>query len=679
MKRAGSPGSPPPAKRAHIPRPSRQAPDPAEPEPEPERACISDLSDEVFLHVLAYLSYDSLAAVQQVSTHWLRLARDNQLWKQLFLRDHSHKHLRSVSAHGTGKRRAHDPFRPIAPLPRRPAHTHARPPGTAEREEGPLDWRWMYRLSQNWATGHCALSALPLPLPSPAATPTPTPAAAPPATPPPEGQAQEAGQPLPFAPARLHLLGPYILCASPTSPTAHLLLPQSSRTTPLTLLGDLQLFTGADAHGPPTCLAPDTHTPRQPTHLHHPYRFAAFSPRGSIAVHSLPHPAAQAPAPAQPPPSLLTHAYTPPGGVGRPIRAAAFSRDLLITLSSNFTLHIFHVPPTPAPITNSTTQGDQGEHDPAPLPLSLMQALYSFTSFPPASLSLTVPPSPPGPPTSSSSSSSSSQPAHAQAQAQAHARSAKLTLHHLLPAYPAHWVPSAHQFLIALPTATAPASHTAQSAQSAAKPTYEIRHTQSWSVGGWLPSARSSVPDSAGSGSDSGSDDVQGQGQGMVSGTGGGRARSGKGRVRKLARVGAVGGDGRSVLVVGDGAVHMYRLRPSAPYLSPAASYALPLSLAHPHPHPTGSAAGNGASGRGDARPRPLQPPMPMPMHRQMQMMPLAVDQHTPRCVLAVGGEVVVFDLEGGRGTGSRTGTGLGWGRGRGRGRGERHAPGGAF
>ncbi|KZO90743.1 hypothetical protein CALVIDRAFT_542389 [Calocera viscosa TUFC12733] len=399
-----------------------------------------------------------------------------KLWKQLFLRDHSHKHLRSVSTQGTGRRRAHDPFRPLAPLPHRPP----RPP--AEREEGPLDWRWMYRLSQNWATGFCTLSSLPVPLPPAAAPPAPHPQ-------------QTESKTLPFAPSRLQLLGPYILLASPTSSILHVLLPPS-RSTPLTLLGSLPLFTGADATGPATCLAPCT----LPTTSSKNTSFAAFSPRGSIVLHTLPLPPRAELAPRR------THAYTPPGGVGRQIRAAALHGELLVTLNSNFTLHLFHVPPPPPP-SPSPAAAESAQ-------LTLMQTLYSFTPFPPASLSLSFPPRP---------SPSDPRPA---------AQKAKLTLHHLLPAYPAHWVPSAHQFHITLPAS----SSTSASQQ---KSTYEITRTQSWSVAGFLPStlaAESSENDSP-----------------PGTGVGG----KGKGRVRKLAHVGAVGGDSRTSLVVGDGALHV--------------------------------------------------------------------------------------------------------------------------
>ncbi|KZO90742.1 hypothetical protein CALVIDRAFT_542388 [Calocera viscosa TUFC12733] len=81
MKRP-APASPPPAKRAHTSS-SRSSGSQEHQQHQHQRATISHLSDELFLHILQQLDYESLAIAQRVSSHWLRLARDNQVRSSL--------------------------------------------------------------------------------------------------------------------------------------------------------------------------------------------------------------------------------------------------------------------------------------------------------------------------------------------------------------------------------------------------------------------------------------------------------------------------------------------------------------------------------------------------------------------------------------------------------------------
>ncbi|EJU03985.1 hypothetical protein DACRYDRAFT_105056 [Dacryopinax primogenitus] len=525
MKRSAPPSTEErPTKRAHI---------------SSKGTSLSHLSDEVILHILAHLDATSLAQVQLVNTHCLRIARDNQLWKSLFLRDHPPSHLRSLS----------------------------RPAKDSHHPHPPLDWRWVYRLSQNWATGFTRSSSLTFVSLQHSVVPHPH-------------SVSDGIKTLPFAQSRLQLLGPYIALSHRSSPTARILL-LPTQGTPIRLVGEIQLFSGSD-EGPGTCLVPDTATGEGVAE----WRFAAFSQRGSIAVFSLPlHPPSDGASSI----GIKTHSWIPPGGVARQIKTAVFHSQLLVTLSSNFTLHLYHVPPSAVSGTREVQQ------------LNLVHSLYSFSSFPPAALSL-------------SSAQRSKNPPQKLPE-----EKFKLTLHHLLPAYPAHWVPTSHQFLITLPSlpshSMASNSVLSPSANRSQPPKGDIVPSQSWTVSNWLPSA---LPEDSPVGSDE-------------DGTGPGDEVGKETRVRKLRGVGGVAGDGKVVAVLGDGAVNVYRLPPRSVHLLHASSLPLPI---------------------------PLQPPSATTNSTSTRAIPQALTVHaqTGRCIVATESGVVVYDLSVGGKRGRREG-----------------------
>lgn len=77
-------------------------------------------SDELVLHIFSYLSYQHLCTIQEVHSHWARLAGDNTLWKQLFLIDHPSQRLRGSRGFSSRWVSEFGPLgREIKPLPAR--------------------------------------------------------------------------------------------------------------------------------------------------------------------------------------------------------------------------------------------------------------------------------------------------------------------------------------------------------------------------------------------------------------------------------------------------------------------------------------------------------------------------------------------------------------------------------
>lgn len=49
------------------------------------KSTMANLSDELWLCILGLLDFSSLAAVERVDRHFMRLSNDGQLWKSLYL------------------------------------------------------------------------------------------------------------------------------------------------------------------------------------------------------------------------------------------------------------------------------------------------------------------------------------------------------------------------------------------------------------------------------------------------------------------------------------------------------------------------------------------------------------------------------------------------------------------
>ncbi|KAF9066138.1 hypothetical protein BDP27DRAFT_1384376 [Rhodocollybia butyracea] len=94
----------------------------------------SALSDELVLSIFSHLDMKSLCAAQATSGNWSRLATDNELWKNLYLRTFGRPRLRG--ARGFVGR---SDGRQIKALP-----------GRAGNVEELKDWKFMFRISSNW-------------------------------------------------------------------------------------------------------------------------------------------------------------------------------------------------------------------------------------------------------------------------------------------------------------------------------------------------------------------------------------------------------------------------------------------------------------------------------------------------------------------------------------------------
>ena len=130
-KRSLSPPLSPPAKRfeldvdshSHI---SQTAP----------LSLQSSLYDELILCIFSHLSWVDLCAVQATNRNWSRLAKDNELWRNLYIRTFGRPRLR-----GGGGTFGRADGREVKPLPSRAKGLKLR------------DWKWMFRISSNWRKG----------------------------------------------------------------------------------------------------------------------------------------------------------------------------------------------------------------------------------------------------------------------------------------------------------------------------------------------------------------------------------------------------------------------------------------------------------------------------------------------------------------------------------------------
>lgn len=99
------------------------------------------LYDELVLSIFSHLSWVDLCVIQTTSKNWSRLAADNELWRNLYLRVYGRSRLRGARGH-IGRADG----REVKPLPGR---------ATADDYK---DWKWMFRISSNWRRGMCDTS-----------------------------------------------------------------------------------------------------------------------------------------------------------------------------------------------------------------------------------------------------------------------------------------------------------------------------------------------------------------------------------------------------------------------------------------------------------------------------------------------------------------------------------------
>jgi len=329
-KRSLSPAILPPSKRLHTTRITKDPP------VQPLRF-DNCLYDELILYIFSCLSWVDLCISQPTNRNWARLAADNELWRNLYLRTYGRSRLR-----GSKGFISRADGREVKPLP-----------GRAKTDQL-KDWKWMFRISSNWRKGKvlviqfsllCISNSL---VPGRCLVELFTPGL--PLHPPYPNDDYKLEQQ-----SHIILAGPLIITAASSSsrnPTIIITFPPD-RQQGLALKPFQQ---GAAAI---TALALDQSPPTS-GHM----SLAGFLSTGEFSVFEFNHTAPLDP--------LNKFSYKPPGPCSRasPIIKAVYHHPLLVTLSRSFTLSLYD-------LSSGVIQ--------------LTQTLSSFTSYPPASLVLSTP------------------------------------------------------------------------------------------------------------------------------------------------------------------------------------------------------------------------------------------------------------------------------------------------
>ncbi|EIW83267.1 hypothetical protein CONPUDRAFT_136359 [Coniophora puteana RWD-64-598 SS2] len=303
----------------------------------------SSLYDELLLFIFSLVDSRDLCALQATNRHCSRLARDNQLWKALYLKEYGRARLRG----GRGFFGRAD-GREIKPLPQRALA------GPSDVEDY-KDWKWMYRISSNWRTGRCSLENVDSSYPPP-------------------GPSSPSHTGISRSPRRdktlVLLAGNATIIAEPEASIQPTISVRSASGDALTLICKSTL------HDEPICitaLAIDQSS--RTTEM----RLAAFLSTGEFSVFTLPLSSSSSSSPS----TLtilspkLTYIPTSRRRSSSPVSHAAYHHPLLLTLShgENFTLAVYDM-----------ALMARGKID-------CCQTLTSFTSYPPTSLVLSVLPS----------------------------------------------------------------------------------------------------------------------------------------------------------------------------------------------------------------------------------------------------------------------------------------------
>ncbi|KAI0051266.1 hypothetical protein FA95DRAFT_1535097 [Auriscalpium vulgare] len=325
-KRSLSPQPLPPSKRIHTSASHHIS--------APAQTFDSLLYDELILTIFSFLPFQDLCTIQATNRNWARLALDNQvhilpsLWKTLYREEFGRARLRGGKGFGREHRKD---GREVRRLPGRFQLKH---PGT--QTDDFKEWKWMFRISRNWATGRCEISQLHDEVPVDHLTLTPQ-------------EREIAGR------THIVLSGHYtIFASSETSPLPRVTVLNTSaqETHTLDIPGSNR---PAAARLQITALAVDQSPPAASSRSP---RLVVCLSNGELVITTLSGP---------------TSSYVPAARTARvtPIVQAAYHHPLLVTLSSSFTLSAYKV-------------AEDGF-------INLSHILTSFSSFPPASLVLTTP------------------------------------------------------------------------------------------------------------------------------------------------------------------------------------------------------------------------------------------------------------------------------------------------
>ncbi|CCM03337.1 uncharacterized protein FIBRA_05466 [Fibroporia radiculosa] len=319
-KRSLSPAPLPPPKRAHT------TSNPEQPQASFSAHALQStfdtlLYDEIVLVIFSHLSWADLCAVQPTNRHWSRLSLDNQLWKDLYLREYGRPRLRGVRGF-IGRADG----REVRPLPGR------------AKSDDVKDWKWMFRISSNWRTGRCSVKSLSEGIELPLST-------APSQQPPDLGGGQQE--------TFLMISGNMTITASSRASTC----PIVSLTTPSHGTFTMRCQSNRLGSTRITSLALDQSPPSS-----HTIRLAACLATGEIAVFSLDHRT----------PSLsfrqLTYVPVTQNSRTSPIIQAVYHHPLLVTLSQAFHLSLYDLSDNNVAHTQTLTSFTS--HPPSSLVLS---------------------------------------------------------------------------------------------------------------------------------------------------------------------------------------------------------------------------------------------------------------------------------------------------------------------
>ncbi|EJD03257.1 uncharacterized protein FOMMEDRAFT_168270 [Fomitiporia mediterranea MF3/22] len=254
----------------------------------------SFLYDELVLVIFSYLSWTDLCSIQPTNRLWARLASDNQLWKNQFIREYGRLRLRG----SRGFIQRHDE-RKVKPLP------HTRNNNCHEDDLDHIDWKWMFRISLNWRRGRCELERVREP---------------------------ESFQSLSLLGSHVHscalLAGSLTVTTSFEATVSPAIYLHKRGTAPYTLKA-------RHRERIPTYITALSLDQSPPSCSNHKLRVVVFYESGEFSVFHVDH--------NQPQHSRLLLTYQPRSKTNRttPIRQAAYHHPLLVTLSHSFKLSLY--------------------------------------------------------------------------------------------------------------------------------------------------------------------------------------------------------------------------------------------------------------------------------------------------------------------------------------------------
>ena len=113
---------------------------------------LDDISDELVLRILSYLSPEELGSAARLSRRLLRLANDNESWKERYYARWVRPRVLQIPS--AAPRSTRDIPRYSAKSANWLDHRHLIFPSNI------TDWKWQYRIKNNWSRGTCNVQTL---------------------------------------------------------------------------------------------------------------------------------------------------------------------------------------------------------------------------------------------------------------------------------------------------------------------------------------------------------------------------------------------------------------------------------------------------------------------------------------------------------------------------------------